>query len=584
MRFTIPMPAAGLSAAGIGCVHGVGLITAGHETCLKKSALKRVLSEPRSMSTKPPASPSLRNAYLPLEVFRQAVAQADVAISITNLDADIIYVNEAFSRVTGYGVLESIGQNESMLSSHATPHAVYGEMWTALMAGKPWTGRLLNQRKGGEQFLAELTITPVLDAGGNTLYYLGMQRDVSDLHRLALQVKNQKTLIESVIDNAPVALALLDADGQVQLDNQEYKRLSALLDTNAPAMLLLEKLQPDWRDRMLAAKNKDVGEGKRVADKLLAVGFSTREVRIDRPGSAAPRWFSCAALPIAVQDERTDDFYALAPHTYLLLVVSDVSALRRGQEKARLATLRALMVEEEHAAALRESLSAALFRLEGPLNVMDSIEHVLQHREPGMAEGLHAALKDGRTHLESLRQLIPQGCQEAMSPVNLNEALRDVLDVCTPRLLANGISIHWQPDAVLPAVLGRPMLLRSLFKALLDNAIDALSMRGWKEREISIVTSRAKGQAQVSIDDSGPGIPAELRFKVFEPFFTTRGTQNGHLGTGLARAQEAVAGHGGILDLLEAPGGGCRARVELPLAENNIEEHAENREYVHEHA
>ncbi len=499
------------------------------------------------MNLKPP--PKV-NTDLPSEVFRQAVAQADVAISITDPHANILYVNEAFSRVTGYSPAEAEGCNESILSNHTTPREVYQKMWTSLAEGHPWHGRLLNKRKDGSQYLAELVIAPVLNDEGGIAHFLGMHRDISELHSLACQVQNQKALIESVVDGAPVAMALLDEHGVVVLDNQAYKRLVADLGVKEPAHQLLESAVPDWRNQLLERDN--------------VKGFAPREMRVDRPAGSA-RWLSCSALPIATQDERADGFYEETPRHYLLLVVNDVTAVRQGQEKARLAALRNMMAEEEHSAAMRESLSAALFRLEGPMNIMTSAVGMLRSREPAMASALESALSEGRSHLEDLRQLIPMDTREAMTPVNLNEVLRDVLDVCTPRLLTNGITVNWQPAPTLPAIVGRPMQLRSTFKALVDNAMDAMAQKGWRQRDLSLTTSLDKDMVKVCVDDRGPGIPPELRLKVFEPFFTTRGNQGQHLGTGLPRAQQAVSDHGGILELLDLPGGGCRAQVELPL-------------------
>lgn len=496
--------------------------------------------------------PGQAAADLPPEIFRQAVAQADTAISITDTHANILYVNDAFARVTGYARGEAVGQNESILSNHTTPPEVYADMWKALSAGQAWTGRLLNRRKDGSQYLAELAITPVLDSAGRTANYLGMHRDVSELHSLARQVRNQKALIESVVDGAPLALALLDRDGQVILDNQEYKKLIPALGVAEPAHLLLEAALPDWREELLAKDEP--------------LGFPARELRIDRPGAVAPRWYSCATLPIATQDERTDGFYEQAPKHYLLLVASDVTALRQGQERARLAALRSLLAEEEHAASLRESLSAALFRLEGPLNIMASAIGMLRSRgEPAMSAALESALSEGRSQVEDLRRLIPHDNHEAAAPVNVNEVLRDVLDVCTPALLKNGITVTWQPCATLPGIVGRPIQLRTLFKALVDNAVDAMSQRGWRQRDLSLTTTWKRDAVQVTVDDSGPGVPPDLRLKIFEPFFTTRGQNGQHLGTGLVRAQQAVMDHGGVLDILDAPGGGCRALVELPV-------------------
>jgi len=136
-------------------------------------------------------------------VFREAVAQADIAISITDPQANILYVNPAFERVTGFPAAEAVGRNQSMLSAKATPTALYADMWKKISAGIPWSGRLVNRRKDGAEYLADLLITPVLDAQGRIGHYLGIHRDVTSLHRLECQVSNQKALIESVVDAAP---------------------------------------------------------------------------------------------------------------------------------------------------------------------------------------------------------------------------------------------------------------------------------------------------------------------------------------------------------------------------------------------
>ena len=76
-------------------------------------------------------------------VFRHTVDQADIAISITDLNGDILYVNPAFTRVTGYGTDEAIGKNESMLSNKTTPPEVYKSLWQHISRGESWSGRLV---------------------------------------------------------------------------------------------------------------------------------------------------------------------------------------------------------------------------------------------------------------------------------------------------------------------------------------------------------------------------------------------------------------------------------------------------------
>jgi nitrogen fixation negative regulator NifL len=147
----------------------------------------------------------------------------------------------------------------------------------------------------------------------------------------------------------------------------------------------------------------------------------------------------------------------------------------------------------------------------------------------------------------------------------MNEILRDVLEVTTPRLLSAGIVVDWQPAVTLPNILGRPLQLRMLFKALVDNAIEAMNVKGWKRRELQITSAVDREKIVISVLDSGPGIPPEWRFKAFEPFFTAKNGSGRHIGTGLSRAQQVVADHGGIIDLDDSPSGGCAAIVEFRL-------------------
>ena len=487
---------------------------------------------------------------LPPEVYRQVVDQADIAISITDPRANILFANEAFTRITGYTASEIVGKNESVLSNHTTPPEIYKSMWTSLVAQHPWSGKLLNRRKDGELYLAELTITPVVDGKGKITHFLGMHRDVTELHRLERMVRNQKHLIESVVDAAPMAFALLDTTARVILDNQEYKKLVSDLQVKEPAHHLLDSLHPHWREQFPGDPHSCL--------------FAAREVRIDRPAGRA-RWLSVTTSVIDIHSDCADSYFCAAGQPGLLVVISDITILRDEQERTRAAVLQAVLAEEERTAAIREGFSAAIFRLEEPMNVMASAISVLQRRDPASAGILQEALASSREHMESLRQVIPPSPPEILVSVNLNEIVRDVLAVSTPRLLGAGIVVDWQPTPTLPPILGRPLQLRMLFKALVDNAIEAMNVKGWKRRELSLTSSVEHDCIVVRIMDSGPGIPPEWRHKAFEPFFTAKSGSGRHIGTGLSRAQQVVADHGGIIDLDESPSGGCAAIVEFRL-------------------
>mgnify|MGYP002823438961 CR=1 FL=1 len=108
---------------------------------------------------------------------------------------------------------------------------------------------------------------------------------------------------------------------------------------------------------------------------------------------------------------------------------------------------------------------------------------------------------------------------------------------------------------------GRPVALRRAFGSLLDNAL-----RYGERAQVSL--SERNGEAVVEILDHGPGIPAEMREKVFAPFFRLEGSRSretGGTGLGLASARAVFHRHGGRISLHDSPAGGLLVRVNLPM-------------------
>src|SRR4029079_7187740 len=106
--------------------------------------------------------------------------------------------------------------------------------------------------------------------------------------------------------------------------------------------------------------------------------------------------------------------------------------------------------------------------------------------------------------------------------------------------------------------------LTQVLHNLLENARDALAGRD----DGRIVVTTRKGDAgdrvELIVEDNGPGVPSELRDRVFTPYFTTKEGKGG-TGLGLAIVHRIVSDHGGRIVVGEAAGGGARIAVELPL-------------------
>lgn len=511
-----------------------------------------------SRSGDSPATSAAGAELLP-EAFRQMAEHAPIAISITDLKANILYANRAFSTTTGYALAEVIGKNESLLSNGTTPRLVYQALWSRLAQKKPWSGVLVNRRKDASLYLAELTVAPVFDERGETLYYLGMHRDTSDLHELEQRVSNQRLMIEAVVGAAPAAMVVLDREHRVVLSNPSFARLARELTQDGSGDSLVALVRENLASHVQALEE----QGR---------AFSGKEIPLDL-GGHAPRWLSCHGMAIHVEDERAQVFFAPGAERYLLLTLNDISELRQKQQDSRLNALKALMAEEELLDGMRETFNGAIHRLQGPVNLISAATRMLERRlgEQAGNDPVLSAMREasaaGQEALDSLSGAMPLRRAEAKLPVNVNQLIREVISLCTDELLAQGIVVDWQPALRLPWVMGAESRLRSVIKQLVMNAIEAVAHSQVSRRELFIAT-RVENQQVVRLEivDSGPGIPAELALKVFEPFFSTKPPHAAGHGMGLAMVQEIVSEHAGTVHIDTSYRDGCRVVVELPFS------------------
>jgi nitrogen fixation negative regulator NifL len=492
---------------------------------------------------------------LPPRLYFEAVEQAPTAISITDVQATILYVNRAFEMLTGYRREEVMGQNESILSSNATPFSIYQQLWRTIRRKQSWSGTLVNRNKGNTDYIAELTIAPVLDRDGEIKYFLGMHRDVTKMHTLEVEVREQKTRIEAVLDAAPVVVVLLDASGRVVLDNQEYKKLLGDLRGREPAQALCEAIR------------EQVGLDP-LTECLAGRGFKDLEVSLETPGPGGTRWFACTASPADEFDSSARAYFGrnTKGERRLLLLANEVTGRRREIERAHLENLRARLAEQQLIHGMHEALTAAIYQLQTPMNVINAATAMAQGGTANLANlagMLREITRSGTQALTALKAALPEEPREAGAMVNVNELLRQVLELETDRLLAAGIVVDWRPAQVLPELPGQKNQLRSLFKHLIDNAIHALNESSRTQRELVLTTRGLPGAVEVEVQDNGPGIPVANRYRVFEPFFIGWRHRRGKAGMGLALSQEIVNQHGGCLEVDPEFEDGCRLRLTL---------------------
>lgn len=115
-------------------------------------------------------------------------------VVVTDLAGAILFVNPAFSRITGYSAEEAIGRNPRILKSDRHDPSFYNQMWSDLLRKGQWQGNIWNRRKNGELYQEHLIISAVCDLFGTTQNYVAVFHDLSDYRRLEETIARQSTL------------------------------------------------------------------------------------------------------------------------------------------------------------------------------------------------------------------------------------------------------------------------------------------------------------------------------------------------------------------------------------------------------
>jgi len=143
-----------------------------------------------------------------------ALEAAANGIAITNRDGQILWVNQAFTALTGFSAEEIVGKNPRVLGSGRHPRDFFAEMWQTISAGRPWHGELINKRKDGSCYHEEMTITPVCDERGVVQHFIAIKQDITDRKQHELALSHKRDLLQALMENLPDYIYFKDVNSR----------------------------------------------------------------------------------------------------------------------------------------------------------------------------------------------------------------------------------------------------------------------------------------------------------------------------------------------------------------------------------
>lgn len=148
---------------------------------------------------------------------------------ITDLGTEIVYVNPAFTRMTGYGLQEVLGKTPKILQGPKTDQSVLADLRRKLEKKEVFHGSTINYRKDGREFVNEWHVEPIKDAEGQVTHFLSVQRDITERKRLEEELYEQKSVLEK--KNAALREVL-------ELVEIEKKKIKENINNNVEVVVL----------------------------------------------------------------------------------------------------------------------------------------------------------------------------------------------------------------------------------------------------------------------------------------------------------------------------------------------------------
>jgi two-component system sensor kinase FixL len=479
------------------------------------------------------------------------VESTDDAIVGKNLHGVIISWNYGAAAMFGFTADEAIGQPITLI---IPPDRLAEE--AAILDRVRRGERLVHfeterRRKDGTIIPVTLTISPIRDEQGRIIGVSKIGRDLSEAHRAHQETQRREALMRSILANVPDALIVIDEQARIQSFSSAAERLFGYSATEVLHRNVSLLMPSPYREQHDDYLSRYLTTGERH---IIGIGRIVAGER--RDGTTFPMELTVGTVDLPGEQ----------------LFTGFIRDLTERQERER--RLHELQSELIHVARLNELgqlVSALAHEVNQPLAAMANyINGARRLFASGNQAGGQAAIERVAEQAERARQIIRR-LRELARKGDSDKQVENVkltIEEASTLALAGGprnlvFTIDVAPDAT-RAVIDKIQIQQVLLN-LMRNAIEA--MLDAPRRELTIRAVRTDDRIRISVTDSGPGLPASVRARLFEPFVTTKPEG---MGVGLSVSRAIVEAHGGALRVEDAPGGGTVFRFSVARATDDV--------------
>lgn len=482
-------------------------------------------------------------------LLQAAVSRLEDVVLITEAatpetpDPGIVFVNEAFTRLTGYTFEEVQGRSPQFMRGPLTDAVLLVRMREELRQGRPARGEMVYYTKDGRELWVDIQLSPFRAPNGEATHIVIVSRDISERRRAeqALRESNERfrmvaqATADVVWDWDLVTDTIWWGDGMRTRFGYDYDGAPQIGES------WVEHIHPDDRARVVSGIHNVIDGG----DELWADEY--RFIRAD--GSVA----QVADRGFAIRDER-------GAAVRMVGSMLDVTQQRE---------LEAQLRQSQQLEAVGQLTGGVAHDFNNLLTVILSNAEALEARLAGQ-EQLHVLAEMTRMAAERgaelTSRLLAFSRRQALDPTPTDvAALVRGTEALLRRAVGEQIELRVESaEGLWPALIDKLQLETAILN-LCINARDAMSDGGALRIEIGNVAGDAEvgDCVRVCVSDNGAGMDDATRARVFEPFFTTKETGKG-TGLGLSMVYGFVKQSGGHIKIYSEEGYGTTIKVYLP--------------------
>jgi PAS domain S-box-containing protein len=489
--------------------------------------------------------------------FREAVAES-LAVGLVTVDTEgkILSVNDAFSTMTGWSKKDLLRMKPPYAFWHPEEAERYGKEYLQMIKGRripPAGAEIRFLRRDGESRDILIHASPLRDGQGAVRGYVASFTDITERKEAELSLAESEARFRSLVEHSLVGFFLVQ-EGRVVFRNPEQDKLFGPVSGGLALKELAARVHPEDRERFLALCDADRRpEADRSETDLRLVGRDETE----EPKTI--RWVHGRAVPVQFRGKKAN-----------LVNTVDVTRIKE---------LERLAVTREKMAALGQMAAGIAHEIRNPLSglnlYLSTVRKILADADVPEPESRESAattlemMQSASNRIEMVVRKVMNFARPAsptMSLVDINQAVREAVHLSELVLRRNGIHIEAALAKDLPFCYADLQLVEQVLLNLITNAAQAMDRQEGlgRRKRIAVASFVEDGRIVITVADSGPGVPEDLREKIFDPHYTTK---EGGAGIGLSFSRRIVMDHGGFLTVGTSALGGAEFRIELPAGD-----------------